>query len=132
MPLRRSLPAVALTLVLALTGCGGDDGKDLTTGPAVNPGAGNVAPEDQAGTKVTMKDIEFKPAKLKVKVGETVTWVNEDSVEHDVVATTGASFKSELFGEGKTYEYKATKAGTVKYVCTVHPGMEGTLTVTAK
>jgi len=25
--------------------------------------------------------------------------------------------------------FKAEKAGTVAYVCTIHPGMEGTLTV---
>jgi plastocyanin len=129
---RRSLPALAAVLTLALAGCGGNNDAQLTTGPAVDPGAKNVAPEDQAGTKVTMKDIAFKPSSLKVKVGDTVTWVNEDAVEHNVTATTGAKFRSELFGKGKTYEYKATKAGTIKYVCTVHPGMEGTLTVTTK
>lgn len=130
MPRRRPLlPALAVSLAVALAGCGGDTDAGLTTGPASNPGAGEQPPESQAGTKVKMENIEFKPAKLTVKVGETVTWINEDTVEHDVTATSGADFKSELFAEGKSFEYKATKAGTIKYVCTVHPGMEGTLIV---
>ena len=56
-------------------------------------------------------------------------WTNEDSVVHDVTAKSGATFKSDLFAKGKTYSFKATKAGTIDYVCTIHPGMEGTLTV---
>jgi plastocyanin len=135
MRLRRSLPALAVAvavLALAFAGCGGNSDAGLTTGPAADPGAKNLPQSDQAGTKVSMKDIAFKPQSTKLKVGETVTWINEDAVDHDVTATSGATFKSELFGKGKTYAYKATKAGTIKYVCTVHPGMEGTLTVTAK
>ena len=118
----------ALAATLALAGCGGSD-DPTTTGPASNPGASESAPADQAGSKISMKDIEYKPSDKKVKVGDTVTWINEDAVEHDVAATSGADFKSELFGEGKTYEYKPTEAGKIAYVCTVHPGMEGTLTV---
>ena len=129
MPRRRHrFPALAAAFALGLAGCGGSD-DPTATGPASNPGASETAPQDQAGTKVTMKDIEYKPSELKVKVGETVTWVNEDTVEHDVAATSGDDLKSELFGKGKTYAYKTTKAGKIAYVCTVHPGMEGTLTV---
>ncbi len=125
----RSLSLSAALAALALAGCGGGTDEDTTTGPASNPGASEQAPGTTAGAKITMKDIEFQPSDKKVKVGDTVTWVNEDAVEHDATATEGADFKSELFGKGKTFEWKAEKAGTVKYVCTVHPGMEGTLTV---
>lgn len=122
-----SLPTALAALALA--GCGGGTDEDTPTGPASNPGASEQAPAEQAGTKIVMKAIQFQPRDKKVKVGDTVTWVNEDSVEHDAVATEGADFKSELFGKGKTFSWKAEKAGTVKYVCTVHPGMEGTLSV---
>ncbi len=123
------LPAALAALVLGLAGCGGGTDEDTTTGPAANPGASEQAPGAAAGTKIAMKAIQFRPSNKTVKVGDTVTWVNEDAVEHDATATEGADFRSELFGKGKTFEWKAEKAGTVKYVCTVHPGMEGTLTV---
>ena len=125
----KPLSATLAALLLGLAGCGGGTDEETTTGPASNPGASESAPGAAAGDKIVMKDIEFQPKDKKVKVGDTVTWVNEDAVEHDAAATEGADFKSELFGKGKTFEWKADKAGTVKYVCTVHPGMEGTLTV---
>lgn len=77
-----------------------------------------------------MKSIQFDPKEDTVKVGQTVTWTNDDSVDHNVTATSGADFKSDDFGNGKTYTFKATKPGTIKYTCTIHPGMDGTLTVT--
>ena len=127
MPAPRFLTAVAASLALLAGGCSSE--TDVTTAPAENPGAPAKKP---AGTKdattVAMKDIQFEPKNLEVKVGQTVTWVNEDDVEHNAVANEG-EFKSELFGRAGTYDYKATQPGTIEYVCTVHPGMDGTLTV---
>ena len=123
------LTAVLTAIALGLAACGGGTDEDTPTGEAENPGAEEQPMSKQAGTKITMKNIEFKPGNVTVKTGETVTWVNEEQIEHNAVATEGADFRSELFGEGKSFAWKAEKTGTVKYVCTVHPGMEGTITV---
>lgn len=126
----RPFTVLAVTLGLALAGCGGSAADDTTTAPAENPGAPAKKP---AGTKskttITMRDIQFKPKSITVKVGDTVRWVNEDPLQHNVVAQSGANFSSELFDQNGTYRYKTTQAGTIKYVCTVHPGMEGTIVV---
>ena len=58
-----------------------------------------------------MKNIQFDPKEITVKVGEKVTWTNDESVSHDVAATKGASFKSDMFGEGGTFAFTPTKAG---------------------
>jgi plastocyanin len=126
----RILLLLALCLTLGLAACGGDDDEEpaapaetATEQPASGgAGAGDVV-------EIKMKDIQFDPADATVKVGQTVKWVNEDSVDHDVSADNG-EFKSELFGQGGDFETKLDKAGTVPYVCTVHPNMKGTLTVT--
>ena len=110
-------------LALVLAGCGGSDDEPATT-PAAQPPASTAAPDGGA-----VKDIRFDPEAVDVKVGQTVTWTNQEPVNHNVVADSGASFKSRNFGEGGTYSFKAAKPGTVKYECTLHPGMEGTLTV---
>lgn len=110
--------------VLALTaaGCGGDDDA--------GGGGGGAAPLQTGDTAtIAMKDIQFAPVNQTVKVGQTVKWVNEDTVDHNAVATDGADFTSELFGKGKSFETTVDAAGTVKYVCTIHPAMKGTLTV---
>ena len=115
----RLITMLVACIALVLAGCGGGDD---------NGGGGGSS----SGNTVTidMKNIKFAPQDATVKVGQTVKWVNDDTVDHDVSAKSGADFKSELFGKGKSYEWKADKAGTVSYVCTVHPGMVGTLKVT--
>jgi len=94
--------------------------------------AGAARAEDVASpVAVHIDNFVFVPAQLTVKVGQTVTWTNQDDVDHNVVATKGAKFESDNFGKGGTYSYKATKPGTIQYTCTLHPGMDGTLTVTS-
>ena len=113
--LRASI-AVALTAV-ALAGCGGGGSKSSSSSKP-KPGG------------VTMQNIQFKPTAMRVKLGRVVTWTNRDSVDHNVTATKGAKFASKAFGQGGTFRFTPHKAGTVDYVCTLHPGMKAKLIVT--
>lgn len=126
----RKLPVLLAVGALAIAGCGGDDDGDDTAAPASPPPAASPTEQADGGsTTVTMKDIAFAPAQVTVKVGDTVTWRNEDSAPHNVVAEQGADFKSDTFEKGGSYRFTARKAGTIDYVCTLHPGMEGEITV---
>jgi plastocyanin len=115
----RTLLILALALGLAACG-GGDGGGDQAASTS-------ACPSDAVTIK--MAQIKFDPAKATAKVGQTVCWVNEDTVDHNAVANSGADFKSELFGNGKTFSAKLEQAGTVKYECTIHPGMTGEIDV---
>lgn len=75
-----------------------------------------------------MRNIKFAPETTQAKVGQSVCWVNDDDVQHDAQAQDG-QFSSALFGKGKTYTAKVAKAGDIAYVCSVHPGMTGTIKV---
>jgi plastocyanin len=108
---------------LALAGCGSSSSSSSST-PATAPSGNTVT--------INMQNIQFVPSTQTVRVGQTVTWADRDTVQHDVKADSGASFHSPVFGKGQTYSFKATKPGTVKYECTLHPGMDGTLTVVAR
>ncbi len=81
-----------------------------------------------------MKNIAFNPGSLTVKKGTTVTWTNDDSVNHDVtkVGGPGPDFKSGSgnLASGDTYKVTFDTAGTITYRCTIHPGMNGTIVVT--
>lgn len=112
-------------LALLPAGCGGSDDPATT---ATQPAAGAKASGDVV--TVGMKDIQFTPKAVSVKVGQTVRWVDEEDVPHNVTATKGETFRSDTFSKDGSYEFKPTKAGTISYVCTIHPGMDGTLTVT--
>jgi len=123
-----ALLVACLALGIVAAGCGGDDdsGDSGSADTKEQP-----APAAEGGSaEVSMKDIKFNPSEVKVKVGDTVTWTNDDGVGHDV---TGDSFKSGEPGalqSGDTFEHTFDKAGTFDYVCTVHPGMKGTVEVT--
>ena len=119
------------TLAAALlAGCGGGPSDDTPQGEAVNPGVQEDSTDPKGRNTVVMKNIEYAPKELTVKVGQTVTWVNQETIEHNVVAEEAdPPIRSQLFGKDGKFTYKPTQAGTISYVCTVHPGMDGTLTV---
>lgn len=123
---RLALLGVALTSGL-LTGCGGD--TEVGAGPSQDDRS--TAPAEAAASPgtVVMKDVEFAPDRLTVAVGEKVTWRNDETLDHNVVAQTGAKFRSRAFGRGGTYSFTPRKPGTIDYVCTLHPGMDGQIVV---
>jgi plastocyanin len=76
-----------------------------------------------------MRNVAFSPRSVTLKVGEKVTWVNRERVPHNVVATSGARFRSANLLENQAFSFRPTRAGTIRYVCTIHQGMTGTLVV---
>jgi plastocyanin len=71
----------------------------------------------------------FSPNPVEVKVGETVTWINDDSGRHTVTSKDG-TFDSGVMGKGQSFSYTFDKAGEYPYFCSPHPGMVGTVVVT--
>ncbi|MBK5222235.1 MAG: cupredoxin domain-containing protein [Acidimicrobiia bacterium] len=107
----------AVVLVLGAAGCGGDsdDGAD--------GGSDSGGPAD--AVTVTVDDNFFEPEAVDVATGGTVTWEWVGSETHNVKHD---DFESEFLTEG-TFEHTFDEAGTYEYMCTVHPGMEGTVNV---
>lgn len=89
-----------------------------------------VAPATAASTSVSMVDNAFTPASATVSVGDTVTWRNDGKAPHEV---SSPAFSSGNVDAGKSYAWKAARAGTFAYVCRYHEaqGMKGTLVVRA-
>jgi plastocyanin len=109
--------ATCFCIAAVASGCGSSDSDS-------GGGGGGSGPPS-----IGMKDLRFHPASVSVKVGQKVTWKNEDTVDHNVTAKSGAKFMSQAFGGGGSYSYTPRAAGTIKYTCTLHPGMDGTLVV---
>jgi plastocyanin len=78
---------------------------------------------------IAMDGTTFTPNDLTVKVGETVTWINKDPFPHNVSSKAGG-FASGDMDPDRQWQFHPTTAGAFPYVCTLHPGMQGTLHVT--
>ena len=121
---------LALSAGLVLTACGNSSSSSSSSSKKSKKKKSSSA--TAAAGSVTMQNISFQPASTQVKVGDTVTWTNDESVGHDVTADDG-SFKSGPSGglqQGDTFQHKFDKPGNFAYKCTVHPNMTGTVQVT--
>ena len=88
--------------------------------------AGSAAvPAGQAAAVVHLKTVTFAPSAVSVTSGETVTWVWDDPIIHNVTAD---DFRSGNQASG-SYSFTFAKPGTYRYECTIHAGMTGTVTV---
>ena len=94
---------------------------------------GHSALSTAAGTRtITVKDDLFSPKKVTISKNTTVTWRwASDAGDHDVVSRGTRRFKSSSIKEGGTHKFRFTRAGTYRYVCTLHldDGMTGQVIV---
>ncbi len=125
---RGTLWAVALLALIALTaltvtGCTGSYGGGTST-PAT--GGTSTGGTSSGGVAVAMKGFAFVPSAVEAKVGDSVTFTNNDSVAHTVNI---AGVDSGDIAPGATFQWKAATAGTFPLKCMIHPAMTGTITV---
>jgi plastocyanin len=147
---------IACAVLLILAGCGSSSksssGSSATTATATTVRTANK-PAARSGLKVNTKpkygapsssapvqsgivqiayrNIAINPDTVRVRVGSTIRWTNYDSVGHNVTSEGGPQkFASKTFGEGASFEVKATRPGVIHYLCTIHPAsMNGTIEV---
>ncbi len=105
-----------------------------TTPPdRTNQSRTTTSPEVKSGAvTVNIKDFNFETQKLNVKVGTTVTWINQDSARHDVSPDKESPDfigSGKLLAKGESYSYTFEKPGTFAYHCTPHPYMKASVEV---
>jgi plastocyanin len=78
---------------------------------------------------VPMANMAYGPIPGGLKVGDSIVWVNHDSVPHTVTARDH-SFDLRI-GPGQRGRLTLGKAGTFPIYCILHSPMRGTITVGA-
>ena len=71
---------------------------------------------------------QFMSALLRVPVGTTVKWTNDDFLPH-VVSGIGWGGNQSILMTGDTFSHAFTEAGVFPYTCTLHPGMSAVVFV---
>jgi plastocyanin len=79
---------------------------------------------------VTIADMNYGSIPTGLKVGDTITWINHDTVPHTVTARDH-SFDLRL-NPGQSARLTLQKSGTILFYCSLHSMMRGTLSVAAK
>jgi plastocyanin len=128
---RRWLAVLALLAVGALVavGCGGSSDNNPSGSPTTTAAATTTAGGASGGsTAATIQNFAFHPATVNAKAGQKVTWTNDDSTTHTVTADDG-SFDSGNLSPGKSFSATLAKSGTIKYHCSIHPFMKGTVSL---
>ena len=89
----------------------------------------------------------YLPRQITIDTNDTLTWTNNDTEAHTVTSGIGAGieslmnnkrgtpnglFDSGSFKPGQLWTHTFTRPGTYTYFCTIHPWMEGTVTVAGK
>ena len=74
---------------------------------------------------VVQQNQQFSVRDLQVRVGDRVTFVNNDTVTHNVYSETkGLEFEIELQPPGRSDSVTFTRPGTVDVRCAIHSGMK--------
>src|SRR4051794_35555786 len=72
----------------------------------------------------------FSPATVSIKKGGKVTWKwTQGGVPHNVTPASGAAGSATCSKKGFTFMKTFSKAGTFKYICTIHSNMKMTVKV---
>lgn len=86
-----------------------------------------VAPAGAATVQVAIRSGGFAPSFTSVRAGDTVTWLNADTHDHQVVADD-ASFASPILRPGGTWSRTFAATGRARY----HDGLNGKLKATVE
>ena len=117
--------------------CRNEPGSGPSAG-ATSGGGGAVAPISAAPKasangktkiiEIKVNEMTFGPAMANANVGDTISWVNVGKIPHTVTAKDG-SFNKTPLAPGQRFNFVLRKEGSVSYVCSYHPGMDGMLMV---
>ena len=145
----RPLVTIAAGAILLLAACssGGATSAPITAAPAAPSAeasapaaasaeasapaaAGAACAESSAAGEVAVaiKDFTFGSADIQAKVGQTVTFTNNDSAPHTATLDDGSCTTPKI-NPGSSDGLLFTTAGTYPFHCSVHPKMKGTITV---
>lgn len=129
--------AALIALVLIIGACAG-----ATSPPSENPATSAPGPSSTASSSAvevtigtdTGAELKFDPSSLTVAAGAKVrvTFENRATVPHNLTFKDPINLATSTVvapGTSGTVEFTAPSAGDYPFVCTLHPGMGGTLTV---
>ncbi len=129
LPLRRAAAALACAVALPALAAGGSiTGKVQATPAKYLPETVvylRSVPGTYAPHKVSMdqRGMQFVPHVLTITQGDTVEFLNNDHVAHNVYSPDGEGYNLGTFKQSENASYTYKKTGVYSQLCSIHPEM---------
>ena len=120
--MKRVIAVLLVGSALGLAACGGGERSPARPRPRRRRRRRPPAPRSRSRASRS-------PQTIKAKVGEKITWTNDDAAPHTVTAKSGGELDSGTIAQGASFSFTPSKAGTIAYFCEIHPSMVGTIDV---
>jgi len=136
---RLAIPVLALFAVVAVGACSGAASPSSTAAASAPAGSASAAAGSasaactvSSGTgtvTVSIKNFTFETDPVTAKVGDVITWTNNDSASHTATVDDGTC-TTDSIAAGASGSLTFSAAGTYKYHCRIHPSqMTGTIEI---
>jgi plastocyanin len=138
--------AVAAAVLLIVSACSG--GTASSPAPASQPAATEALPSeppaasesgaateacapstDAGAVTATIAGFAFSPATITAKVGDVISWTNNDSAPHTATVESDETCTTESLANGASGGIVFNTAGSYDYFCKIHPNMTGKIEV---
>ena len=86
----------------------------------------NAVPAPSKTIQITINKLEYSPAEIEAKAGDTIEWLNQDILAH--TATVRGDWDVTIAAKAVA-RLVLEKPGTVEYYCRFHPNMKGRIHV---
>src|SRR5207249_317344 len=96
--------------------------------PSARPAASTDQPSARSRSAIAAPSRPVPPATTTMTQGDTVTWVNKDTANHQVLADKG-QFVSPILSKNQTFSFTFNAAGTYTYKDELHPKLTGKIVV---
>jgi len=116
--MRRTLARLTLTLLIV---------SALAAPAAAGPRL--ERPAGRASERARIVDFSFRPKRIEVDRRTRVRWLNAGGVAHTVTSATGL-WDSGSIAPGDMFSRVFRRAGTFRFLCSIHPSMTGRVVVT--
>jgi len=133
---KRGLGIIAIVIIaVAIIAIGGYFLYKPSTVPSTQTSTDSAASANtlaQEGTiEAGISNFAFVPSEIKIKVGSTVKWTNNDGTTHTVTSDSGGKgeLNSNQLADGESYEHVFDTKGIFNYHCSIHTGMKGKVVV---
>jgi plastocyanin len=99
--------------------------KMFSTVSTIALAALSVLPLLAADHEITQQDRHFSQTEITIKVGDTISFKNDDEVTHNVFSTTpGMEFDLHRQAPGASSTIPFGKVGDSEVDCSIHPRMK--------